>query len=72
MIEPVEAWVAADRARCAIVVAHNHVNRLRLCALLGWPMREYRDRLSADPAAYSLVTLGADVPVVRRVNAAAA
>ena len=69
---PVEEWVAADRARCAIVVAHNHVIRLRLCALLGWPLSQYRDRLSADPGAYSLVTLGTDVPVVRRVNAPAA
>ena len=71
-MEPVEDWVAADRARCAIVVAHNHVIRLRLCALLGWPLRQYRDRLSADPGGYSLVTLGAEVPVVRRVNAPAA
>ena len=67
---PIEEWLGADRARCAIVVAHNHVNRLRLCALLGWPMREYRDRLAQDPAGYSLVTFGADTPVVRRVNAA--
>lgn len=67
---PIEEWVAADRARCAIVVAHNHVNRLRLCALLGWPMRQYRDRLAQDPAGYSVVTFGADTPVVRRVNAA--
>ena len=69
---PLEEWLAADRARCAIVVAHNHVNRLRLCALLGWPMREYRERLAQDPAGYSLVTFGADAPVVRRVNAAPA
>ena len=52
------------------MVAHNHVNRLRLCALLGWPMREYRDRLANDPGGYSLVTFGSDVAVVRRVNAA--
>jgi probable phosphoglycerate mutase len=71
-LEPVEGWLAADRARCAIAVAHNHVIRLRLCALLGWPMREYRERLSADPAAYSLVTFGGGAPVVRRVNAPAA
>jgi broad specificity phosphatase PhoE len=69
---PVEAWVAADRARCAIVVAHNHVNRLRLCHLLGWPMREYRDRLVQDPGAYNLITLGGGTPVVRRLNAPAA
>lgn len=71
-LAPVETWLAADRARCAIVVTHNHVIRLRLCELLGWPLREYRTRLSADPGAYSLVTFGAGVPVVRRVNAPAA
>jgi probable phosphoglycerate mutase len=69
---PIEAWLTADRARCAIVVTHNHVIRLRLCDLLGWPLREYRNRLSADPGAYSLVTFGTGTPVVRRVNAPAA
>ncbi|HEX7173381.1 MAG TPA: histidine phosphatase family protein [Candidatus Limnocylindria bacterium] len=67
---PVEAWLAADRARCAVVVAHNHVNRVRLCALFGWPMREYRERLAQDPAGYSLIGFGGGTPVVRRVNAA--
>jgi broad specificity phosphatase PhoE len=71
-LAPVEEWLAADRARCGIVVAHNHVNRLRLCHLLGWPMREYRDRLSQDPGAYNLLTLGIGTPVVRRLNAPAA
>lgn len=68
----VEAWLAADRARCAVVVSHNHVIRLRLCAILGWPMRDYRDRLAADPGSYSMVTVGSGAPVVRRVNAPAA
>ncbi|MGQ0609221.1 MAG: histidine phosphatase family protein [Chloroflexota bacterium] len=68
VLRPVEEWLAADRSRCAIVVAHNHVNRLWLCALLGWPMREYRERLVQDPAGYSLVTFGGGTPVVRRLN----
>lgn len=69
-LERIEGWLAADRARCAIVVAHNHVNRLRLCALFGWPMRDYRRRVSQDPGAYSLIGFGGEVPVIRRVNAA--
>jgi len=71
-LTPIEEWLAADRARCAIALAHNHVIRLRMCALLGWPLREYRRRLSVDPGAYSLVTFGRGEPVVRRVNAPAA
>jgi broad specificity phosphatase PhoE len=67
----VEAWLAGDRARCAIVVAHNHVNRLRLCALLAWAMRDYRRRVAQDPAGYSLISYGAGLPGVRRVNAPA-
>jgi probable phosphoglycerate mutase len=67
----VEAWLADDRARCAIVVAHNHVNRLRLCALLAWAMRDYRRRVAQDPAGYSLISYGAGLPGVRRVNAPA-
>jgi broad specificity phosphatase PhoE len=70
VLDPLEAWLAADRARCAIVIAHNHVNRVRLCSMFGWPMREYRDRLSQDPAGYSMIGLGAGTPVIRRVNAA--
>ena len=72
ILEPLEAWLTEDRARCAIVVAHNHVNRLRLCALFGWPMREYRNRLAQDPAGYSLIGFGREAPVIRRVNAAPA
>lgn len=72
VLDPLEAWLAGDRARCAIVVAHNHVNRVRLCALFGWPMREYRERVTQDPAGYSLVTFGGSVPTIRRVNAAPA
>ena len=70
VLEPLEAWLAEDRARCAAVIAHNHVNRVRLCALFGWPMREYRARLTQDPAGYNLIGFGGTTPVVRRLNAA--
>ncbi len=72
VLDPIDVWLADDRARCAIVIAHNHVNRVCLCMLFGWPMREYRDRLAADPAGYSLIGLGGGPPVIRRVNAAPA
>lgn len=71
-LEPVESWLAGDRSRVAVAVAHNHVLRLRLCDLFGWPMREYRERLVTDPGGYSLVGFGGDAPVIRRVNAAPA
>jgi broad specificity phosphatase PhoE len=69
-LEPVEAWLAGDRSRVAVAVAHNHVLRLRLCDLFGWPMREYRERVVTDPAGYSVVGFGGEAPVIRRVNAA--
>ncbi len=72
VINGLAAWVADERGRCAVVVAHNHVNRIVLTDLLGWPMRDYRRRLSQDPAGYSIVTFGGDGPVIRRINAAAA
>jgi broad specificity phosphatase PhoE len=72
VLDAVDAWLEADRARCAIVVAHNHVNRLRLCRLFGWPMAAYRDRVVQDPGGYSVVGMGGRTPVVRRVNASAA
>lgn len=65
----IESWLADDRARCAVVVAHNHVNRLRICALLAWPMRDYRRRIAQDPAGYSIVSFGGGLPAVRRINA---
>ncbi len=68
VLDPVVSWLAADRARCAVVVAHNHVNRVVLCRLLGWPMRDYRRRLAADPGSYSMVTFGSGNPVIRRFN----
>lgn len=69
VLDPVEVWLSEDRARCAVAVAHNHVNRVRMCRLLGWPMRDYRRRLVADPGGYSLVTFGQGGLVVRRYNA---
>ena len=68
VLRPVEEWLTADRARCAIAVAHNHVNRVWLCSLLGWRMEEYRTRLSQDPGAYNLVTFNGSMPVIRRLN----
>lgn len=66
----IEGWLA-ERSRCAIVVAHNHVNRVRICELMGWRMSDYRRRVAQDPGAYSMFTYGGNVPVVRRMNAAA-
>lgn len=71
-LAPIEGWLADDRARCAVAVAHNHVNRVRLCGLLGWPMREYRNRLMQDPGSYNLLTFGNGAAVVRRFNVPAA
>ena len=71
VLTPVEEWLTGERARCAVVVAHNHVNRLRLCALMGWPMRDYRRRVVQDPGGYSIVTFTGGMPVLRRLNSAA-
>src|SRR5687768_6866714 len=71
-LSPIERWLADDRARCAVAVAHNHVNRVRLCGLLGWPMREYRNRLIQDPGSYNIVSFGNGAAVVRRFNVPAA
>jgi broad specificity phosphatase PhoE len=68
VLAPIEAWLAEDRARAAVVVSHNHVVRLRLAALLDLPRRDYRRRVVADPGAYSLVTFRAGEPVIRRIN----
>jgi broad specificity phosphatase PhoE len=71
VLTPIEEWLTGERARCAIAVAHNHVNRLRLCALMGWPMREYRRRVVQDPGGYSIVTFAGGMPILRRLNSAA-
>jgi broad specificity phosphatase PhoE len=65
----IRGWLTDDPTRCAIVVAHNHVNRLWLTSLLGWPMADYRRRLSQDPAGYSHIAFDGGVPLVRRLNA---
>jgi len=67
--DELEAWLEGDRARAVVVVAHNHVNRLRITAILGWPMASYRRRVSQDPAGYSIIGFGGTLPVVRRLNA---
>lgn len=65
----IQGWLEGDPSRAAIVVAHNHVNRLWLTSLLGWPMADYRRRSTQDPAGYSLIDLNGGVPQVRRLNA---
>jgi probable phosphoglycerate mutase len=67
VLDALEAWLAADAARVAIVVTHNHVVRLRVAALLG--VADYRGRLKSEPGGYSMITFGGTRPVLRRVNA---
>lgn len=68
ILEAVQGWLSSDPMRGAIVVAHNHVNRLWLTTLLGWPMADYRRRVSQDPGGYSVIGYGGDTPRVRRIN----
>ena len=68
VFDALEAWLAEDLARGVLVVAHNHVNRLRLTALLEWPMSGYRRRVSQDPAGYSIIGVRAGERIVRRLN----
>jgi len=70
VLDGIEAWLAADRRRAAVVVSHNHVIRLRLAASLGLPLADYRRRLQIEPGSYSLVTMmaGDQVPAVRRIG----
>ncbi len=69
ILESIEAWLAAGRSHAAVIVAHNHVNRLRLAALMGWRMADYRRRLGQEPGCYSIVAFGGGLPLMRRVNA---
>lgn len=68
VFDRLEMWLSEDLARGVLVVAHNHVNRLRLTALLEWPMSGYRRRVSQDPAAYSIIGVRAGERIVRRLN----
>lgn len=69
ILAQVRAWLEDEDARCAVVVAHNHVNRLWLTSLLGWPMADYRRWLAQDPAGYSVIGLAAGAILLRRLNA---
>ena len=68
VFDRLDAWISEDLARGVLIVAHNHVNRLRLTTLLEWPMSGYRRRVSQDPAAYSIIGVRAGERVVRRLN----
>jgi broad specificity phosphatase PhoE len=69
VLAALEAWTELEPSRVAVVVSHNHVLRLRLAALLGLPLRDYRRRVVTDPGGYSFITFGSRQPVVRRINA---
>jgi broad specificity phosphatase PhoE len=68
VLESLEAWLAAGAVRAAVVVAHNHVLRLRVAALTGIPLGDYRRRFVLEPGSYSIVTLGRDHPTIRRIG----
>jgi broad specificity phosphatase PhoE len=71
VLAAIGAWLAGRRARLAIVVAHNAVNRLYLADLLGWPLSEYRRRVVQAPGGYNAITYSDAGTVLRRLNAAA-
>lgn len=68
VLEGIEAWLAQDRSRAAMVVAHNHVLRLRLAALTGIPLADYRRRLVLEPGSYSIVTFGSGRRTIRCIG----
>jgi len=68
VLVPLEGWLAESRTRAAVVVAHNHVLRLRLAALTGVPLADYRRRFVLEPGSYSIVTLGPDHRTIRRIG----
>jgi probable phosphoglycerate mutase len=71
VLEDIQRWLSAEATGVAIVVSHNHVIRLRLAALLGIPLPDYRRRLSVQPGCYSLVTFAPEpmAPTIRRIAA---
>jgi broad specificity phosphatase PhoE len=68
VLDALDEWLTSNGSRAVVVVSHNHVLRLRITALLGLPLRDYRRRVVTDPAAYSLITYARQRPVVRRIN----
>ena len=64
-------WLATSEDRAVVVVAHNHVNRLELCRLLGWPLADYRRRLVQSPGGYNVIRRGGEHPTIVRINAPA-
>lgn len=62
VLAAIDDWVGQADGRVAIVVSHNHVIRLRLAALLGLPLADYRRRFVVDPGSYSLITIGSVEP----------
>ena len=67
VLEPIEDWLTEDRLRAAVVVAHNHVLRLRLAALAGFALADYRRRIVIEPGSYSIVTFGHGRHTIRRM-----
>jgi broad specificity phosphatase PhoE len=68
VLEPIDGWLAEDDARAAVVVAHNHVLRLRLAALIGVPLADYRRRFVLEPGSYSIITFAAGRLTFRRIG----
>ena len=69
VFEAIDSWLDGGRGRCALAVSHNHVIRLRIAALLGIDLAEYRRAVTADPAGYSIITFAGRRSTIRRVNA---
>jgi broad specificity phosphatase PhoE len=69
VLERIEGWLAGGAGRVTIVVSHNHVIRLRLAAVLGIPLPDYRRRLAIEPGSYSMVTFASEpmLTTVRRI-----